>query len=122
MARQELATFTCAKCPRRAEVITTANPTEPRAVCWDCAPRPTFAKTLPRVGRGMLDACIAVSAETKPTKHAVSRQIGPHGSNAYGWAIVQRAIRAGLIRDVGTQARSALELTPLGWQLTADYR
>ena len=122
MARQELVTFTCVGCPGRATCVSTTDGRVSQAFCDRCAPQGGPFARLPRVGRGMLDACIAVSAGNGPTKHAVSVQIGPHQSNAYGWAIVQRAIKAGLIQDIGTERRSQLMLTELGWQLTADYR
>jgi len=42
------------------------------------------------------------------TKREVSLAVGPHGSNAYGYRIVMRAIRAGLIRDISLRRKSFL--------------
>ena len=49
------------------------------------------------VGPQMAAAAAYVAAHPGCTKQAVSLAIGPHGSNAYGWRAVQRAIGAGLI-------------------------
>lgn len=50
-----------------------------------------------RIGPKMAWARDYVAAHPGCTKHEVSRAVGPHGSNAYGWRIVQRAMAAGLI-------------------------
>lgn len=50
-----------------------------------------------RVGDRMLAAAEYVAANPGCTKSEVSVWVGPHGSNAFGWRIVQRAIGAGLV-------------------------
>jgi hypothetical protein len=70
-----------------------------------------------RVGPKMVEACMVVSANPGCTKQAVSQAIGPHGSQAYGWAALQRAIGAGLIEArerEGNRWAYSLTVTELG--------
>ncbi len=62
-----------------------------------------------RIGRKMQAAQDFVAANPGCTKQEVSLAVGPNGSNAYGYAIVQRAIKAGLIE--AAQGRRGYSLT-----------
>jgi hypothetical protein len=47
----------------------------------------------------MLQAAAYVYTHPGCTKHEASLAVGPHGSNAFGWRSVNRAIAAELIED-----------------------
>lgn len=50
------------------------------------------------IGSKMALARDLVARGSYPSKHALARQVGPHGSARYGYEIVQRALAAGLIQ------------------------
>jgi len=56
---------------------------------------PTHMKT--RIGSKMAQVQYIVSTRGPTTLIDVAREVGPHGSLQYGYAIVHRAIRAGLV-------------------------
>lgn len=64
--------------------------------------------TAKRIGPKMTECARYVKAHPGCTKYEASCWVGPHGSAAYGWAIVRRTLRAGWIVDRGTESRSAL--------------
>ena len=69
----------------------------------------------------MLAAAAYVASSPGCPKLPVARAVGPHGSTQFGYRIVDRAIRAGLIKDrSGPGARCyCLHITEAGAALLA---
>ena len=76
------------------------------------------------VGPSMLSAAEYVSRNPACRLLDAQRYVGPHGSKSYGWQIVARAMRAGLIRtdQQGYGAQHALFVTELGERVIAEHR
>jgi hypothetical protein len=55
-----------------------------------------------RTGPGMLAATAYVASSPGCPKLPVAKAVGPHGSTRFGYAIVNRAMRAGLIEHRGS--------------------
>lgn len=60
-------------------------------------------------GPKMMQALWYIADHQGCDKLSVSRQVGPNGSNRYGYWIVDRCIKHGLV---------SAEITPRGYQLT----
>jgi hypothetical protein len=58
-----------------------------------------------RIGPKTQQATDYVRRNPGATMHEVSKHVGPHGSNFYGWLIVKRALAAGLIEHRPEAAR-----------------
>lgn len=56
----------------------------------------------------MADAVTFVAAHPGCAILPVAKYVGPHGSAQFGYRVVHRAIRAGVIRAVRTNGRYAL--------------
>ena len=71
------------------------------------------------IGSRMLDTLDYMHRNdgTVRSKRALSAMVGPYGSNNYGWQIVMRCVRRGLISEhpVPGANRHELKLTPLGY-------
>jgi hypothetical protein len=73
-----------------------------------------------RQGPKMIDAAEIVTRNPGVAKLAVARLVGPNGSTRYGYEIVDRAIKAGMI-----QARIAgnrYQLFPADWDMSEIAR
>jgi hypothetical protein len=74
-----------------------------------------------RTGPGMLAAAAYVASSPGCPKLPVAKTVGPHGSTRFGYAIVDRAIRAGLIEDRNRGANPyALHITEAGKAALAE--
>ena len=67
-----------------------------------------------RIGQKMRWAAEYVKAHPGCTKLAVAERVGPNGSRQYGYAIVDRAIGAGLIEDRSEPGSSRYALHVVG--------
>jgi hypothetical protein len=79
-----------------------------------------------RIGPGMLAAAAYVASSPGCPKLPVARAVGPNGSTRFGYAIVDRAISAGLIEHRPTCVPGAwpycLHITERGEQILAEPR
>jgi hypothetical protein len=69
-----------------------------------------------RIGPGMLAAAAYVASSPGCCKLPVAKAVGPNGSLRFGYAIVDRAMRAGLIEHRGKPDawKYALHITGTG--------
>lgn len=65
-----------------------------------------------RIGPKMLATYEYVRLHRGCSQYEVSKAVGPHGSNFYGWRTVQRALAANMITAVKVGGR--YRLYPLG--------
>ena len=75
-----------------------------------------------RLGDRMAEACALLAYCPHITQAALSRAVGPHGSNQYGYRTIMRCVQAGLINKYANLkgTRVALELTYAGWCIAND--
>ena len=75
-----------------------------------------------RLGDRMAETCALLDYDPHITQAALSRAVGPYGSNQYGYRTIMRCVAAGLINKYtnlkGT--RVTLELTYFGWLVAND--
>jgi hypothetical protein len=73
-----------------------------------------------RIGPAMKAAVEYVASHPGCPKLPAAEYCGPHGSRKFGYAAVNRAMRAGLIEDRGTErTRYALHVTAKGLAATS---
>ena len=74
-----------------------------------------------RLGDRMAETCALLAYYPHITQAALSRAVGPHGSNQYGYRTIMRCVQAGLINKYNLKGtRVTLELTYFGWLVAND--
>jgi hypothetical protein len=73
-----------------------------------------------RVGEKMLMATAYVARHPGTVKYGPAVYAGPNGSTQFGYAIVDRAIGAGLVTDAGIPGRYSLTVTEAGLAALAE--